>query len=522
VRCGEAYSCRVGRLGLTLRRVRPVGLLSVFAGVPFACSTHTPEVSGESGGTAGSAIGAGTAGAAAVSGAAASGTAGSLASGGTTFINPDAGPGTPDTMGLGGEGGGGGEETCAGESHPAETAPIDMYLMLDRSLSMKAGTSTGDSKWEAITDALEAFVSDPSSEGMGVGIQFFPANLPCTSNDDCGGGTCYLKACRQSRSSGTTLPGLIPCVKASDCPASGDTCEDLGGCGDQSCVSVGSDCNNGIACTAVTSGVCASQTVCTLSDYTTPVVPIGTLPGNQQQLVDTLHAYEPSPSPFGLTPTGPALQGAITYAQEWGAAHPDRKAIVVLATDGAPTGGCSPSRRAEIAALASVGAGAKVPVLTYTIGVFSPEDPENPSTDSTEGPANIRAIASAGKGDAFVLSDQRDVTAQFIDALNSVRGHGLSCEFRVPESEDGKEVDYGKVNVEFTPKAGEEARVIPYLDDAALCDTQGGWYYVTDPASGTPRGIVACGATCDQLMGSVTGKVNIRVGCATVRRDPVE
>ena len=247
--------------------------------------------------------------------------------------------------------------------------------------------------------------------------------------------------------------------------------------------------------TTRTSSVCTSQTVCTLSDYTTPVVPIGALPGAKQALLDALTAYVPSQSPFGLTPTGPALKGAITYAQAWGADHPSRRSIVVLATDGAPTGGCSPSGRAEIAAAASVGAGASVPVQTYTIGVFSPADPNNPNPDDTEGPSTIKAIAAAGKGQAFVLSDQGDVAAQFIEALNTVRGHGLSCEYKIPQSGDGKDIDYGKVNVAFTPKAGQEAKVIPYLDDPSLCDQDGGWYYVTDANSHTPRGIVACSAT---------------------------
>jgi hypothetical protein len=266
--------------------------------------------------------------------------------------------------------------------------------------------------------------------------------------------------------------------------------------------------------------VCASQTVCSASDYQTPVVEIGSLPGNKQALIDSLETYTPAQSPFGLTPTGPALQGAITYAQAWGAAHPSRRSIVVLATDGAPTGGCSPARRAEIAALASVGAGASVPVQTYTIGVFSPSDPS--STDNKEGPDNIRAIAEAGKGQAFVLSDQGDVAAQFIEALNSVRGHGLACEFKIPESEDGKELDFGKVNVAFTPKAGADAETIPYLDDESLCDDEGGWYYLIDPKKNKPRGIAACGATCTRLMGSVTGNVNVQVGCETVHRVPVK
>lgn len=504
-----AYNPRVGKLGWSSGCRRGLGVLAL-AAVPFACGTKEP-----SGPKADAGAGAGTAG----SGDSGGGAGGSSNRGGTDG-GPDLSvgakdPGPIDNTGLGGAGG---DTTCGGEEHVAELVPLDMYIMLDRSLSMEGPTSSGESKWEAITAALKAFVSDASSAGIGVGIQFFPANLPCTSNADCDDSTCYLKACRLSRSSDPTLPGLIPCVKDADCPVTDDTCEPLGGCGDQSCVSVGSTCGNDIECTALTSGVCASQTVCTLSDYTTPAVPIGALPGNEQSLLDALDAYTPSPSPFGLTPTGPALQGAITYAQTWGAAHPERKSIVVLATDGTPTGGCSPSRRAEIAALASVGAGASVPVQTYTIGVFSAEDAEA----TKEGTANVRAIATAGKGQAFVLSDQQDVAAEFVAALNSVRGQGLACEFKVPESDGQGAVDYGKVNVEFTPKAGADAEVIPYLDDSNRCDDEGGWYYELDATTKEPRGIVACGASCERLKGSVTGSVNIKVGCDTIRRDPVE
>jgi hypothetical protein len=387
---------------------------------------------------------------------------------------------------------------------------------------MNAATNTASTKWQAITSALEAFVADPNSEGIGVGIQYFPSNKPCTGDDECDTGLCYLKACRSSRSSDTNLPGLIPCLRDADCPASGDSCVDLGSCGDQSCVSIGSTCDNGVECTGVTKSVCSSQTVCSLSDYTTPEVPIGSLLGAAQDLLDSLEAYGPAQSPFGLTPTGPALEGAITYARSWAEEHPSRKAIVVLATDGAPTGGCTPSRRAEIAALASVGARATVPVQTYTIGVFAPEDPDNPSADSSEGPDNIRAIAEAGNGQAFVISDQDDIAAQFVGALNSVRGHGLSCEFQIPASETGKALDYGKVNVRFTPRAGADAETIGYLDDGAECGDEGGWYYEADPSSNKPRSIKTCDTTCERLTSSVTGNVAIEVGCETIRVEPIK
>lgn len=494
---------------------RLVGIVTALVALPFACKEEPSNSSDESSSSSSTTAGL------------SSGTGGMsttiTTNGGLTLVGPtgigiSAGGGAAvNTSGFAG-GGAGGE--CAGDQHTAELIPLDVYVMLDRSLSMNAPTASGVTKWEAISSALEAFVSDPESEGIGVGIQYFPANKPCTSHDECDAGLCYLKACRNSRSTDPTLPGLIPCLEDDDCPASGDICEPLGGCGDQSCVA-GSICDNDIECTPVTSSVCASQTVCTLSDYTTPEVPIGSLPGSAEALLASLDAYTPAQSPFGLTPTGPALEGAIAYARSWAEEHPERKVIVVLATDGAPTGGCSPSGRSEIAALASVGAGATVPVQTYTIGVFEPADPDNPSEDATEGPDNIRAIAQKGKGEAFVISDQEDVAARFVAALNSVRSHGLSCEFQIPEARGGEDLDYGEVNVEFTPNAGEDSEIIPYvIDGVSECGEEGGWYYY--PSREDPLTIRTCESTCERLTASATGNVSIKIGCKTVIIDPIK
>ena len=493
---------------------RIFGIVTALVAIPFACKEDPSNSSDDSSSSSSTTAGLSSTGGMSTS---------TATNGGPTLVGPTGigiaagGASAVNTSGFAG-GGAGGE--CAGDQHTAELIPLDVYVMLDRSLSMNAATASGQSKWDAITSALESFVADPESEGIGVGIQYFPANKPCSSHDECDEGLCYLKTCRNSRNTDPTLPGLIPCLDADDCPASGDTCEALGNCGDQSCVA-GAACSNDIACTVLTSSVCASQTVCTLSDYTTPAVPLGTLPASAEALLASLDTYSPAQSPFGLTPTGPALEGAIAYARSWAEEHPERKVIVVLATDGAPTGGCSPSGRSEIAALASVGAGATVPVQTYTIGVFEPEDPDNPSADATEGPDNIRAIAEKGKGQAFVISDQDDVAAQFVAALNSVRSHGLSCEFQIPESQTGEDLDYGKVNVEFTPNAGDDSETIPYVgDDASECGEEGGWYYY--PSRSNPLTIRTCDTTCDRLTTSATGNVAIEVGCKTIVIDPIK
>src|SRR5690606_12328289 len=132
-----------------------LGALAALAAIPFACKEEPPgDTSSSTDGTLGSG-GTGGAGGGATSGP-------PLPVGGGPNIQVDAGQGGFDNTGLGG-GGAGGERSCAGEEHAAELLPLDVFIMLDRSLSMNAATGTGSSKWQAITSALEAFVADPDS-----------------------------------------------------------------------------------------------------------------------------------------------------------------------------------------------------------------------------------------------------------------------------------------------------------------------------------------------------------------------
>ena len=63
---------------------------------------------------------------------------------------------------------------CASTSQTATTTPLDMYVMMDQSGSMDEATGTSLSKWEAVSQALAAFLNDAASTGIGVGIQYFP------------------------------------------------------------------------------------------------------------------------------------------------------------------------------------------------------------------------------------------------------------------------------------------------------------------------------------------------------------
>ena len=99
--------------------------------------------------------------------------------------------------------------------------------------------------------------------------------------------------------------------------------------------------------------------ICDAAGYATPDVAFQSLPGGAVAVQETLA----STSPGGLTPTAPALAGAIQYAE----ANVDRLTTVVLVTDGLPEG-CAGSD--SVGAVAQVAAsGLTSGVQTFVIGI---------------------------------------------------------------------------------------------------------------------------------------------------------
>ena len=86
------------------------------------------------------------------------------------------------------------DAACAMNSRKADQIPLDMYLMLDSSGSMTDFIADGKTtKWAAVQKALVAFVNDPDSAGLGVGLQYFPLTQPgapevCFASSECGTG----------------------------------------------------------------------------------------------------------------------------------------------------------------------------------------------------------------------------------------------------------------------------------------------------------------------------------------------
>ncbi len=410
-------------------------------------------------------------------------------------------------------------DACAADLKTAEAVPLDMYIMLDVSTSMLDQTATTTSKWDAVKSALEAFLKDQNSAGLGVGIQYFPielASVPSSCNTDkaCGdAGPCFTHFCYGFYPIG----GYVSCQQASDCVVGQQDfgpCTPLARCsqGDYVCSKPGTECltqtNVDYGLCTQQSGVCLNPDSCDATAYATPAAKIATLPGAAASIVASIDAQTPQ----GNTPTAPALTGAIQQASAWAKAHPDHRVITVLATDGIPTR-CEPTDIDPVAAIAKAGVAASPSISTFVIGVFGPDDV------AENAPDNLNLIAQQGGTQAaFIVDTQQDVTMQFLEALDTIRGARLACEFQIPQPASGTDqLDYSRVNVQFT--SGNDKSLVYYVKSAAGCDaSSGGWYYDVDPETGQPpTKIIACPTTCTAFQSAASGaSVGIALGCTTV------
>lgn len=61
-------------------------------------------------------------------------------------------------------------QSCAAKSVVGERLPLDVFVLLDQSGSM----TEGEDRWGPVTAAILGFVDDPTSQGVGVALQYFP------------------------------------------------------------------------------------------------------------------------------------------------------------------------------------------------------------------------------------------------------------------------------------------------------------------------------------------------------------
>jgi hypothetical protein len=322
-----------------------------------------------------------------------------------------------------------------------------MYFLVDSSLSMDEEIQGGGTRWAAVSGALIDFLDDPRNADVALGLGYFPV-LPPT-------------ACQMGDPDCLCI--LTLCIKLSFDLAS-----------------------------------------CVVDDYSTPTVPL-TLPPNALPLISDLQAHQLN----GGTPTRPALEGAVKYVTSWAAMHPDRKSVIVLATDGEPTG-CLPNTAQDVADVAAGALASASAIQTFVIGVGS-------SLQS------LNLIAEAGGTEQAYLVEDANAAAAFAEALQQIRGAASPCDFLIPTDGAQGKVDPTRVNVEFTPTGSSAPMLIAQTSDgsAASCGPEGGWHYDNPSA---PQAIKLCPASCSMVNGGDLqvsgGTVQVQFGCETVKQKP--
>jgi hypothetical protein len=233
---------------------------------------------------------------------------------------------------------------------------------------------------------------------------------------------------------------------------------------------------------------------CEGSFYATPRVPITKLPSSSfaQMLGQQI--------PAGSTPTRPALEGAIGYAEQLQRGlSKGEKVAVVLVTDGLPMG-CSGNDLDSVAALARSVAST---VPTYVIGVG-------------DALGNLDQIAAAGDTKSAVLvstSAPGEIEQAFAKAITKIKQAALACDYGIPTPPNGEKLDRTKVNVQHTSSGGAPTTI----EYNASCAGGTGWKY--DDAN-APSRVLLCKGTCDQIV-ATPGKVDVLFGCET-RSSPVK
>jgi hypothetical protein len=246
---------------------------------------------------------------------------------------------------------------------------------------------------------------------------------------------------------------------------------------------------------------------CDPTAYQTPIVPITDLPGAVPAMQTAMDGIVPQ----GTTPTTPAVTGALAQLRMRATANPDRKQVLVLATDGLPTecAGRNSLQQAQMAL--QTGSMGMPPIPTYVIGIFG-------SNQIDRAQPALNGLATAGGTMMpFTLTVGNDLNQRFLDAINQIRGATLGCEFTIPKPNAGT-LDFAKVNVRLSTNAGAEN--LFYVGSMAKCDPmRGGWYYDIDPAMGEPTRVLLCDATCQKVKmsgTSVSTSVDVQFGCKTM------
>lgn len=135
--------------------------------------------------------------------------------------------------------------------------------------------------------------------------------------------------------------------------------------------------------------------------------------------------------------------------------------------------------------------------LAFAGGTPSRPDCDHENADPTVGDCH------------FDMSRDPDLGAALANALTTITGRTLSCEFDVPQPNHGGVLDYDQVNVVYVERPGAAEQLIGQ-DAARPCDAgANGWQYSADRSK-----IVICGGACQSVRRAAS--IRIALGCKSV------
>ena len=241
---------------------------------------------------------------------------------------------------------------------------------------------------------------------------------------------------------------------------------------------------------------------------------------DQQQYDDLVHTIDTTNAGGGSTETRTALEAAYDVVESFkppassGLVPDQMNRVVVLMSDGSPNGGTTEQHQCEALAEQKYAEGPpNGPILTFAVGI----GPFPSSSTISYDPAFMGRLAQKG-GTApqdcsptttdpagvchFQITPGEDISATkqaLVDAINQIRALSASCEFSFTTNEN---TDLGSVEVVITDKDGNTTPIEQ--------DDENGWSF-DDPES--PSKIILNGDACSASNGTVSGRVDIVIGC---------
>lgn len=403
-----------------------------------------------------------------------------------------------------------GAPSCGGSIATADEVPVTMLIAMDDSASM---TLEGNPRrLTVVKNAMESFVTDPASTGLGVVLRFWPANTWSDQSGRCTG--------LETGSSANRCDATGPFIDGSACAkhpcnywtgsSTGPTRTLVASCHPE----VQAMCNttdfrrccNGSGSPKRWDEACAKEFdrrtggACSACNH--PSLPRPSSGATYANSIDDYHFTLPNSAvrnaitnldsvPYQhWTPSLPALQGVIDYCDQYQDAHPGEKCVVVFATDGDPRGGCNNSEN-TIENAAAIGASNDV--LTYVVGI---EGSNESFMDDL--------AAAGGTYAAYILGGGAAGEQDLLEALNNIR-NTFACSYAVP---DGTAPEL--LSVDWNE--GGTSTALQRVDDVTACGgVPGGLaYYYSDDL----EQIILCSDACEVVKASVGSNMQLRVACA--------